>query len=29
MHRTETANVLVIGAGAAGWRAAIAATQVA
>ena len=27
MHRTETANVLVIGAGAAGWRAAIAATQ--
>ena len=26
MHRTETANVLVIGAGAAGWRAAIAAT---
>src|ERR671915_483258 len=26
-HRTETANVLVIGAGAAGWRAAIAATQ--
>src|ERR671915_1513049 len=27
MHRTETANVLVIGTGAAGWRAAIAATQ--
>jgi succinate dehydrogenase / fumarate reductase flavoprotein subunit len=27
MHRTETANVLVIGSGAAGWRAAIAATQ--
>ena len=27
MHRTETANVLVIGAGAAGWRAAIAATM--
>src|ERR687895_1318484 len=27
MHRTETANVLVIGAGAAGWRAAIAATE--
>jgi succinate dehydrogenase / fumarate reductase flavoprotein subunit len=27
MYRTETANVLVIGAGAAGWRAAIAATQ--
>src|SRR5918992_652457 len=26
-HRTETANVLVIGAGAAGWRAAIAATE--
>jgi succinate dehydrogenase / fumarate reductase flavoprotein subunit len=26
MYRTETANVLVIGAGAAGWRAAIAAT---
>jgi succinate dehydrogenase / fumarate reductase flavoprotein subunit len=26
MHRTETANVLVIGTGAAGWRAAIAAT---
>jgi succinate dehydrogenase / fumarate reductase flavoprotein subunit len=26
MHRTETANVLVIGSGAAGWRAAIAAT---
>jgi succinate dehydrogenase/fumarate reductase flavoprotein subunit len=29
MHRTETANVLVIGAGAGGWRAAIAATQAA
>src|SRR5688500_9256037 len=27
MHRTETANVLVIGTGAAGYRAAIAATQ--
>jgi succinate dehydrogenase / fumarate reductase flavoprotein subunit len=27
MHRTETANVLVIGTGAAGWRAAIAATE--
>jgi len=27
MHRTATANVLVIGMGAAGWRAAIAATQ--
>jgi succinate dehydrogenase / fumarate reductase, flavoprotein subunit len=27
MYRTETANVLVIGAGAAGWRAAIAATR--
>ena len=27
MYRTETANVLVIGTGAAGWRAAIAATQ--
>jgi succinate dehydrogenase / fumarate reductase, flavoprotein subunit len=27
MHRTETANVLIIGSGAAGWRAAIAATQ--
>jgi succinate dehydrogenase flavoprotein subunit len=27
MHRTTTANVLVIGTGAAGWRAAIAATQ--
>jgi succinate dehydrogenase / fumarate reductase flavoprotein subunit len=27
MHRTATANVLVIGTGAAGWRAAIAATQ--
>jgi succinate dehydrogenase / fumarate reductase, flavoprotein subunit len=27
MHRTETANVLVIGSGASGWRAAIAATQ--
>src|ERR671917_1036001 len=27
MHRTETANVLVIGTGAAGWRAAIAATH--
>jgi succinate dehydrogenase / fumarate reductase flavoprotein subunit len=27
MHRTETANVLVIGSGAAGWRAAIAATH--
>jgi succinate dehydrogenase / fumarate reductase, flavoprotein subunit len=27
MHRTETASVLVIGAGAAGWRAAIAATE--
>jgi succinate dehydrogenase / fumarate reductase, flavoprotein subunit len=27
MHRTETSNVLVIGTGAAGWRAAIAATQ--
>jgi succinate dehydrogenase flavoprotein subunit len=27
MHRTETANVLVIGTGAAGWRAGIAATQ--
>jgi succinate dehydrogenase / fumarate reductase flavoprotein subunit len=27
MHRTETANVLVIGAGAAGWSAAIAATM--
>ncbi len=27
MHRTESANVLVIGTGAAGWRAAIAATQ--
>jgi succinate dehydrogenase / fumarate reductase, flavoprotein subunit len=27
MHRTETSNVLVIGSGAAGWRAAIAATQ--
>jgi succinate dehydrogenase flavoprotein subunit len=27
VHRTETANVLVIGTGAAGWRAAIAATQ--
>src|SRR5918999_5699558 len=27
MPRTETANVLVIGTGAAGWRAAIAATQ--
>jgi succinate dehydrogenase flavoprotein subunit len=26
LHRTETANVLVIGTGAAGWRAAIAAT---
>ena len=27
MHRTETASVLVIGSGAAGWRAAIAATE--
>ena len=27
MHRTETANVLVIGTGAAGWRAAISATE--
>jgi succinate dehydrogenase / fumarate reductase flavoprotein subunit len=27
MHRTETANVLVIGSGAAGWRSAIAATE--
>src|ERR671919_459556 len=27
MHRTETASVLVIGSGAAGWRAAIAVTQ--
>ena len=27
MHRTETANVLVVGTGAAGWRAAIAATE--
>ncbi len=27
MHRTESANVLVIGTGAAGWRAAIAATE--
>ena len=27
MHRTATANVLIIGTGAAGWRAAIAATQ--
>jgi succinate dehydrogenase / fumarate reductase flavoprotein subunit len=27
MHRTDTANVLIIGTGAAGWRAAIAATQ--
>jgi succinate dehydrogenase / fumarate reductase, flavoprotein subunit len=27
MHRTETANVLIIGSGAAGWRAAIAATE--
>src|SRR5918999_636727 len=27
MHRTETANVLVIGTGAAGWRTAIAATE--
>jgi FAD binding domain-containing protein len=27
MHRTATANVLAIGTGAAGWRAAIAATQ--
>src|ERR687892_532227 len=27
MHRTETASVLVIGGGAAGWRAAIAATE--
>ena len=27
MHRTETANVLVIGTGAAGWRAGIAATE--
>lgn len=27
MHRTATANVLVIGTGAAGWRAAIAATE--
>lgn len=27
MHRTETAGVLVIGSGAAGWRAAIAATE--
>jgi succinate dehydrogenase / fumarate reductase, flavoprotein subunit len=27
MHRTETSNVLVIGSGAAGWRAAIAATE--
>jgi succinate dehydrogenase / fumarate reductase flavoprotein subunit len=26
-HRTDTANVLIIGAGAAGWRAAIAATE--
>jgi succinate dehydrogenase / fumarate reductase flavoprotein subunit len=27
MHRTETASVLIIGSGAAGWRAAIAATE--
>src|SRR5918992_4693229 len=27
MHRTDSANVLIIGTGAAGWRAAIAATQ--
>jgi succinate dehydrogenase / fumarate reductase, flavoprotein subunit len=27
MHRIETANILIIGTGAAGWRAAIAATQ--
>src|ERR687895_640564 len=28
MHRTESSNVLVIGTGSAGWRAAIAATEV-
>jgi succinate dehydrogenase / fumarate reductase flavoprotein subunit len=27
MHRTDSANVLIVGTGAAGWRAAIAATQ--
>ena len=27
MHRTESSNVLIIGSGAAGWRAAIAATE--